>query len=398
MKLSDIQKERAELEARQVQLYKRADSENRKFTVDELDEIDSTNSRIAELDEKRNEVREQEARTACAEREAEMAERSKPVVEARPVQNVNERMNQYIRGIIEGRDALTTTLGAGLIPSDLAGEVTALADRVSAVRQAAKVVNVARAMNVPRQLAYSDQSDSNESFVAEGAAYDPSDISYGVINAGTFEKKIAKVMEYTDEMAADAAFDIGQFMISNLAEQIAYQQEDQFCNGTGTAQHQGCFKTGVSGVNTYTAGVDSDALTVEKVIQAILTALPPQYMGLPRFLICNQATAAAILSDSDNGRLLLQPNAQANAANMPQYEVLGTKILISSRAPDADAAGEVGAVVMTSDSYMIQDIAGGMRIQDDPYTGASTGKRRLNASWRTSAFMVRPQSIVQIAK
>ena len=122
-------------------------------------------------------------------------------------------------------------------------------------------------------------------------------------------------------------------------------------------------------------------------------------MGLPRFLICNQATAAAILSDSgDNGRLLLQPNAQANAANMPQYEILGTKILISSRAPDADASGEVGAVVMTSDSYMIQDIAGGMRIQDDPYTDASTGKRRLNASWRTSAFMVRPQSIVQIAK
>ena len=119
MKLSEIQKERAELEARQVQLYKRADSENRKFTVDELDEIDSTNNRISELDEKRSEVREQEARTACAEREAEMSERSKPVVEARPVQNVNERMNQYIRGIIEGRDALTTTLGGGLIPTEL---------------------------------------------------------------------------------------------------------------------------------------------------------------------------------------------------------------------------------------------------------------------------------------
>ena len=134
MKLSDIQKERAELEARQVQLYKRADSENRRFTVDELDEIDSTNNRIAELDEKRNEVREQEARTACAEREAEMAERSKPAVEARPVQSVN---GEYLCARHHRRACRSDHRnGCGFIPIDLAGDVTGLFDRVSAVRRA----------------------------------------------------------------------------------------------------------------------------------------------------------------------------------------------------------------------------------------------------------------------
>lgn len=401
MNLKEIQEERRSLEERQVQIYKGAG--DRRFTNEEIEEVDRTNERMAELDTLRADAKEAEARTACAEREAELAERSKPALEARPVQSMNERMNNYIRGIIEGRGTFTTTTGAGLIPTDLAGEVVSLADRVSAVRQGAKVVSVARAMNVPRQAAYStqtDQTSGGEDRVAEGAAYDASDISYGVINAGLYEHKVAKSMEYTDEMASDAAFDIGQFMISNLAEQIAYQQEDQFCNGSAASQqHQGLFKTGVSGVNVYdNNGVDSNAIKVDDVIQAILTSLPPQYMGLPRYLVCNQAAAASLLSDNDGGRLLLQPNAQANAANMPQYEILGTKILISSRAPDATTQAEVGAVVFTSDSYMIQDIAGGMRIQDDPYTGASTGVRKLNASWRTSAFMIRPQSIVQITK
>ena len=204
-------------------------------------------------------------------------------------------------------------------------------------------------------------------------------------------------MEYTEEMAEDAAFDVGQFMISNLAEMIAHQQEDAFCNGTGNAQ--GIFDS-VTNVNTYDAGLASGSeLGVEEVIQGILTALPPQYMGLPRYLVCSQTVAASILSDSDaGGRMLLQASAQASSSNMPTYEVLGTKILISSRAPTPTANGDTCAVLLTEGSYMIQDIAGGMRLMDDPYSESKFGKRRLNASWRTSAFVLRPQSILQITR
>ena len=285
MKLSEIQKERAELEARQVQLYKRADSENRKFTVDELDEIDSTNNRISELDEKRSEVREQEARTACAEREAEMSERSKPVVEARPVQNVNERMNQYIRGIIEGRDALTTTLGGGLIPTDLAGEVTALADRVSAVRQAAKVVNVARAMNVPRQLAYSDQSEGNESFV-----------KYFSQLIHSIKNDLGKEIRDSDSMEVKELRAIINKLIGTI------ENEKSFVNFYSSKFQDGSIEEIEDGslYNTtlYISALDPE-IKIEQFLEKFLNAGSPQIEGRYRAIL-------GIVRDPNAGRVIVQ--------------------------------------------------------------------------------------------
>lgn len=402
MRLNEIQEERRECEVRQVQIYRAAEQEDhRQFTVEETEEVNRLQERISELDGMREDVQREQARTICAEREQEIAERNaRPAFAEMPEpDSVSARMDRFVRDTISGRATLTTTDGdgqaAGLIPTDLAPSVVELLDRVSVMRQVATVSSVQRAMNVPRQTAYVDQTDGNETLTAEGATFNAADIHYGSINASTFEAKETGKMEYTDEMAEDSAFDIGAFMLRGLAEQIAHKQENQFCNGDGSSKPQGIFGT-ISGVNTYDAQVASGALTVDKIIKAILNGLPPQYMGLPRYLVVGQAAAAAILSDSSDGRLLLQQQAQATGANMPSYEVLGTRIMISSRAPVADANGECGAVILTEGSYMIQDIAGGMRVTNDIFTGSDTGVRKLNAYHRYAGFVARPQSIVQI--
>lgn len=385
--------------AEERKVFEAAQAENRAYTVEELEKIEKLEADMRAIDAKYEEARQEEAAAAVA------ARMSAPVhsfemsgnmgaagaginAENTAVQNTD---NRWIRDMVEGRTTQTTSTLDHAIPKPLQAQMVQLLDRVSAVRQAAEVYTVASPVRIARQTGYATALSA----VAEAGAATAVDPAMDEIDTSSKIVKGFGETTMTVELLHDSQFDLESVVMNQIAEAAGFFQDTQFCQGSGSSAPEGIFGT-VANSGQYDVG--GTALNCTKVTEALLTKLPPQYMGLPRKLIVNQAQAANLLSDTDGsgtGRLLLQQQAQATFANMPSMSILGTEILISAGAPTTTAADDVIGVVMTSGTYGIYDM-GGFQMLRDPYSGGSNGLVKVNGYIRSAGCVMRPQSLVQL--
>ena len=407
MRTVEIREARTALIEEEKKIYAKAQAESeRAFTGEELERIEKIENDLRELDHEYMQARDEEAKSQVADR---MREPVQPTGERDIAAAVGNQLpagspeGRFFRDMVEGRTTQTLTTLAGLVPKPLMTEVSMLLDRVSAMRQVSKVASVGSAMRIPRMTGYG----SAVSATAEGATFGAVDPSFGEIDTSTKIVKGAGLVDITNEMLHDGQFDIESLCIQTIAEAIGHFQENEFLNGDGSGNPEGLFKGAASGgayvwtaANVYDTACQPNELTCAKVTEALLTKMPPQYMGLPRSLVLGQAAAAALLSDVDGasstGRLLLQQSANATFANMPSMSILGTQIIISSAAatgtiPDGDMYG----AIVTDGSYHIHDL-GGLYVQPDPYSQAASGIKRITAYQRSAGMVVRPESIVPL--
>jgi len=399
----ELREQKTALCAEERKIFEAAQEENRAYTVDELEKIERIEQDIREIDSKYEALRQEEAAAAV---EARM---SAPVggsftmsgtmgTDSGPEgPGVEQTESRWIRNMLEGRTTQTTSNLGAVIPKPLQNRMIQLLDRVSAVRQAAEVYSVASPQRVPRQTGYGTSLQK----VAEAGAFTAFDPQLDEIDTGQKLAKGAGICTLSNELLFDSLFDIESFVMNMLGEQAGHLQEGQFISGNGSGEPEGLM-VAITGANTFdTGGTDLDCT---KVTTALLTKMPPQYMGLPRYLIVGQEQAAALLSDTDGsgtGRLLLQQQASATFANMPSMSILGTQILISSQAPGgsggggAFANGDYLGTILTSGSYGIYD-HGGFQMTRDPYSAAENGLVKVSGYIRSAGCVSRPQSIVQI--
>jgi len=407
MKTVEIREARTALIEEEKKIYAKAQAESeRAFTGEELERIEKIENDLRELDHQYMQARDEEAKSQVADR---MREPVQPTGERDIAAAVGNQLpagspeGRFFRDMVEGRTTQTLTTLAGLVPKPLMSEVSMLLDRVSAMRQVSKVASVGSAMRIPRMTGYG----SAVSATAESGVYGAVDPSFGEIDTSTKIVKGAGLVDITNEMLHDGQFDIENLCIQTIAEAIGHFQENEFLNGDGTGNPEGLFKGAASGgayvwtaANVYDTAVQPESLTCAKVTEALLTKMPPQYMGLPRSLVLGQAAAAALLSDVDGGtgtgRLLLQQSANATFANMPSMSILGTQIIISSAAATGTITdGDMYGAIVTDGSYHIHDL-GGLYVQPDPYSLAANGIKRITAYQRSAGMVVRPESIVPL--
>ena len=403
----EIREARTALIEEEKKIYAAAQAESeRAFTGEELERIEKIENDLRDMDKQYMDAREREAKASVQDR---MSEPVQPNGERDIAAAVGNQLpagapeGRFFRDIVEGRTTQTLTTLAGLVPKPLMAEVSMLLDRVSAMRQVSKVASVGSAMRIPRMTGYG----SAVSATAEGGTFGAVDPSFGEIDTSTKIVKGAGLVDITNEMIHDGQFDIEALCIQTIAEAIGYFQENEFLNGDGSGNPEGLFKGAASGgayvwtaANVYDTAVQPAALTCAKVTEALLTKMPPQYMGLPRSLVLGQAAAAALLADVDGssgtGRLLLQQSANATFANMPSMSILGTQIVISSAAATGTITdGDMYGAIVAQDSYHIHDL-GGLYVQPDPYSQAASGIKRVTAYQRSAGMVVRPESIVPL--
>lgn len=407
MRTVEIREARTALIEEEKKIYAKAQAESeRAFTGEELERIEKIENDLRELDHQYMQARDEEAKSQVADR---MREPVQPTGERDIAAAVGNQIaagspeGRFFRDMVEGRTTQDLTTLAGLVPKPLMSEVSMLLDRVSAMRQVSKVVSVGSAMRIPRMEGYG----SAVSATAEAATFGAVDPSFGEIDTSSKIVKGAGLVDITNEMLHDGQFDIESLCIQTIAEAIGHFQENEFLNGDGTSNPEGLFKGAASGAawdwiaaNVYDTTVQPGLLTCAKVTEALLTKMPPQYMGLPRSLVLGQAAAAALLSDVDGGsgtgRLLLQQSANATFANMPSMSILGTQIIISSAAATGTIAdGAMYGAIVTDGSYHIHDL-GGLYVQPDPYSQAASGIKRITAYQRSAGMVVRPESVVPL--
>ena len=398
----ELRDRKAALCAEERKIYEAAKSENRAYTGEELETIERLESDMAGIDAKFEEARQAEAAAAVEARmnapvhDFTMSGSLGDTGAGAGGAGVNATESRWLRDMIEGRTTQTTSNLGEVVPKPLQDRMIQLMDRVSAARQVSDVFTVGSPVRIARQSGYGTALAA----VAEAGAATAYDPALDEIDTSTKISKAFGETTLTVELLHDSQFDTESVVMNMIAEAAGHFQESEFMTGDGSGNPEGLM-VAISGANAYDLG-GSGTLTCSKVTEALLTKLPPQYMGLPRYLIVGQKAAAELLSDDDgNGRLLLQQQQNATHANMPAMSILGTQILISSGAPagtgsaGAFADGDYVGTILTQGSYGIYD-HGGFQMLRDPYSGGSNGLVKVNGYIRSAGIVQRPQSIVQI--
>ena len=402
MNTVEIREARVALIEEEKKIYAAAQAESeRAFTGVELERIEKIENDLRDMDKQYMDAREAEAKASVQDRMQEPVQPNGERDIAAAIGNqipMGSPEGRFFRDMVEGRANQTTTALASLVPKPLMTEISLLLDRVSAVRQTAKVASVGSPMRIPRMEGYG----SAVAAVAETGTFGVVDPDFGEIDTSTKIVKGAGQVTITNEMIHDGQFDIENLCIQTIAEAIGHFQESKFINGSGTSEPEGLFNASAyTTPNEFDMNANAADMTCAILTEGLLTKLPPQYMGLPRSVIMSQEAAAALLSDTDGssgtGRLLLQQSANATFSNMPSMSILGTQIIISSAAAANTTAAGVNAVLLTSDTYQIHDL-GGLYVQPDPFSLAAVGMHRITAYQRSAGMVVRPESLVQFIK
>lgn len=403
MKSLELRDRKVQLCADERKIFEAAKAENRAYTVDELESIEKLEAEMRSIDEQSVDCKRQEEAAAAVE-----ARMSEPVHEftmsgdlgstgaGAGGSGLSVTESRWFNDMIEGRTTQSTSTISEFIPKPLQDRMIQLLDRVSAARQVADVFTVASPVRVARQSSYGTALTS----VAEAGAAVAYDPGIDEIDTSTKISKGFGESTLTVELLQDSQFDTETVVMNMIAEAAGHFQENEFMNGDGSGNPEGLM-VAITGANAFDVG-GTGTLTATRVTEALLTKLPPQYMGLPRWLVVSQKAAAELLAAEDgNGRLLLQQQASSTFANMPSMSILGTQILISSAAPGgggnagAWANGDYMGTILTQGSYGIYD-HGGFQMLRDPYSGGTNGLVKVNGWIRSAGIVQRPQSIVQI--
>ena len=156
--------------------------------------------------------------------------------------------------------------------------------------------------------------------------------------------KLHVAIKITEELLADNAFQLEDYIIAQFGKAIANAEEDAFLNGDGDGKPTGLFKDAKVGVT-----IDTVDITADDVIDLVYKLKRP-YRKKASF-ITNDSTLAVLRKLKDeNGNYLWQPSLQGGEPD----RILGYEIRTSQYAPKL-AAGKVALAFGDFSYYNIGD-------------------------------------------
>ena len=169
------------------------------------------------------------------------------------------------------------------------------------------------------------------SWIEEGGALTFGDATFAQIFLDAYKLHVA--IKVTEELLYDNAFNLENYIITQLGRALANAEEDAFLNGDGTGKPLGLFaETGGGTVaDTLTAAVKSDDLI------SLVYALKRPYRRKASFILNDQTLASLRKLKDNNGAYIWQPSYQAGEPD----RLLGYTVHTSAYAPaDAIAFGD----------------------------------------------------------
>ncbi len=256
---------------------------------------------------------------------------------------------------IERRDLSTGVAAAGgdTVPTTMARQLVRHLVERSPILSVARVLTTddGASLEVPISTAFSAAAAT-----AELAAIGESDPTFAKISFGAF--KYARLLQVSNELLADSAFDMSSFVAEDGAEAIASAIDPLFMTGTGTGQPTGV----ATAAGTGTTATATTAVTVDELIDLQHSVTAPYRSSRSSVFIMNDASMAKVrkLKDS-NGQYLVEPNLQAGDAMM----LLGHRVLVDPNMP-AMATGNKAVLFGDMSKFWIR-LAGGIRFEVSPH-------------------------------
>ena len=202
-------------------------------------------------------------------------------------------------GQVETRDLLVSSTGT--VPSTVFSELLTRMVLQSAVLSSnVRMVTTNTGENIlmPRLTAF-----GTAALVAEAGSFAESDPTFATITMGAF--KFGNLLQVSDELISDSAFDIERFVGQSLGTQIGQSIASYLITGSGTAQPEGIMTNCTVGVTSSTAvaGVPSIANVL-----SLYSSLPAQYRDGSSFVMHPDTYAGIVALNDTTGRSLVLPD------------------------------------------------------------------------------------------
>lgn len=270
--------------------------------------------------------------------------------------------------------------GGFLVPTTLSDSIVKKITEISDVRSVARVRNMGKLLQIPIRSTLLSSGFKGE--MQTGAR---SNSTYGKENL--VAKTLLVQVGISREEMSDAAFDMADQIASDVAEEFARKEGENFVNGTGSPTTPQGFMT-AAGIDSFNTGV-ADALTADVLIK-ITGELKTGYKPMYAF---NRRTRAIIrqLKDSVGNYLWVAGNLGGKVPN----ELNGYPYIEFINMPDVGAGtfpvifGDFGR------GYYIGDRQGLYVIRDD-VTGALDNMIYFTFSKRVDATVVLTEAFKKV--
>ena len=254
-----------------------------------------------------------------------------------------------VKALSEGSD----TAGGFLVPEEFQAEVVRYATENAVIRPRARVFTMARdSLTLPKL----DQSSDNFAGVdlywtEESDLKVASQPAFGKLTLQA--KKLIGLCPSSDELLADSAVNIANYLVSLFGEAIAYEEDYRFIRGTGMGQPLGIIET--TGINLISRNTSARIL-VDDIVD--MYTGHPAYADTNSVWLMTKAGLGQLLQmgyESTGGITLFM----ANLRDTVSPTMFGKPIVLTEKLPALGLKGDI--ILADLKQYYIGD-RGGLQI------------------------------------
>lgn len=249
--------------------------------------------------------------------------------EDRSDQQYKNAFGRYLRNAQVGYD-VNNVLSVG---TDSDGGYTVPDEFEHTLVEALADENVFRTMATSIKTASGDRkipivaTTGTASWVDENAAIPESGVTFEQKTLSAY--KLATMVKVSEELLADSAFNLEDYMAREFARRFAVAEEAAFCTGNGTGKPTGVFDA-TKGASAGITAAKTDTFTADELIDLFYSLRVPYRSKAMWFM--NDTTVKIVRKLKDNnGQYIWQPALTAGTPDM----ILGRPYKTSVAAPEA---------------------------------------------------------------
>ena len=320
--LKALLEKRAEYQQTMDSLVNTADTENRAMTEEEVAQFDAAEKELRAIDET----------IAREERARSITKKTAPTTEEERAAAEEQEFADYVMGKIgemrAGEQNVTMANNGAIIPTSIANRIIkAVKDRCPILR-GATVYNVKGVLKVPVWGKANSTHDIAVGYQAEFTEITADSGKFTSVDLGGYLAGALTLIGRSVEN--NGSFSVVDFIVNQMADEIATWIEGQLLNGTGTNAAQGALNT----TNVKTAAAAA-AITADELIE--LQAKVKQAFQANACWTMHPETFAAVKKLKDrNDRYLLQDDI---TGAFP-YRLLGKPVHLSDNMPQMAASAK----------------------------------------------------------
>ncbi len=230
-------------------------------------------------------------------------------------------------GQVESRDLVVSNTGT--VPSSVFSELLTrmvLQSAVLASNVRMITTNTGENILMPRLTAF-----GTAGIVAEGGSFAESDPTFATVTMSAH--KFGNLLQVSDELIQDSAFDIERFVGQSLGTQIGQSIASYLITGSGTAQPEGIMTNCTVGVTSSTAV--SGVPTIANVL-SLYSSLPAQYRDGASWIMHPDTYAGIVALNDTTGRSLVLPDL----TSAQPLQMLGKPVLLDTNVAQTGTANK----------------------------------------------------------